>query len=145
MKHSVIIVLLNVSLAAAASKPNFSGKWELNTEKSDLGGTAISSCVVQVEHNDPVFKYTVKGTEDGQDFEDVEAFTTDGKPGTDSHGYAVKTYWEGMTLVSDLTAPGGTPQFQSRLTLSDDGKTITREFIPKGGYQQKRHEIYEKQ
>jgi len=45
----------------------------------------------------------------------------------------------------DLTAPGGTPHFQSRLTLSDDGKTITREFIPKGGYQQKRYEICEKQ
>ena len=28
--------------------------------------------------------------------------------------------------------------------LFDDGKTITREFIPKGGYQQKRHAIYER-
>ena len=42
----------------------------------------------------------------------------------------------------DLAAPGGTPQFQSRQTISDDGKTITREFIPKGGYEQRRYEIW---
>jgi hypothetical protein len=152
MKTSCKILVFAIStfatalLAAAQSKPNFSGTWQLNVAKSDLGGAAITKLVVDVEHKEPMFKYTAKGIADGQEFEETETLTTDGKPGTDSHGAAVRTHWDGTTLVSESTGPDGGVLYEARVTISEDGKTITRNFLRKSADDpQKRHEIYDKQ
>lgn len=145
---TLILVMLTfaAALLAAQSKPNFSGTWQLNMGKFDLGGTPISKLVVGVEHKEPVFKYTAKGIADGQEFEETETLTTDGRPGTDSRGGAVRTHWEGMTLVSESTGPDGGALYEARVMISEDGKTITRDFLRKSADDpQKRHEIYDKQ
>ena len=141
-----LTLTFSAAVLSAQTKPNFGGTWELNLGKSDLGGAPISKLVVQIEHKDPVFKYTAKGVADGQDFEETETLTTDGKPGQDSRGDAVTTHWEGTTLVSEFTATDGKPLYEARITLSDDGKTTTRDFVRKSAEDpQRRHEIYEKQ
>jgi hypothetical protein len=138
-------VLFATAVLSAQTKSNFNGTWLLNVEKSELGGAPITKMVVQVEHEDPVFRYTAKGTSGGQDFEETESLTTDGKPGRDAQGAAVKTHWEGATLVSEAIGGDGNPLYEARLTLSEDGKTVTRDFIRKSADDpQKRHEIYEK-
>ena len=112
---------------SAQTKPNFSGTWELKVGKSDMGGAPITKLVVQIEHQDPALKYTAKGIADGQDFEETETLTTDGKPGHDSHGNAVTTHWEGVTLVSEFTTAEGNPLYRARITVSAAGKTIIRD------------------
>ena len=127
-----------------AAHPNFSGKWKLNVEKSEMGSAGITALVVDVNHKDPVFTYTARGNAGGQDFEQTETFTTDGKSSRDSQGANVTSHWEGATLVFEGTGDDGSMLYRSRLTLSDDGKSITREFTQREE-PHPRHEIYEKQ
>jgi len=146
----ILFVLAALAFGAVAlmadTKPDFTGTWKLNVDKSDLGGAPITALVVTVDHKEPSFKFTAKGTAGGEDFEETESFTTDGKPNEDSHGGTVKCHWEDATLVIEGTAPDGNGGDSSRLTLSADGKTITRDAVQKSDEgEQKRHEVYEKQ
>ena len=140
------MLTFSAAVLSAQTKPNFSGTWELDVGKSDMGGAPITKLEVQIVHQDPVFKYTAKGVADGQDFEETETLTTDGKPGHDSRGAAVTTRWEGATLVSVATTDDRRPLYEARITLSADGKTAVRDFVRASPDDpQKRHEIYEKQ
>jgi hypothetical protein len=65
---------------AAQSRPNLTCTWELNTDKSDLRGTPIGKLTMQVEHNDPVLKYTATGNAGSEDFSAGETISTDEKP-----------------------------------------------------------------
>lgn len=150
MKALRTLLLLSVAVLgavalSAASKPDFTGTWKLNLEKSDLGGAPITVLVVQIQHRDPEFKYTGKGTADGQDFEETGTFTTDGKPSPDSHGGTMTAHWEGDMLVSEVAGPDGSPAYTSRMTLSADGKTTIRDQASANDQEPKRHEVYEKQ
>jgi hypothetical protein len=146
-KFSLFLTLaLSTALLSAQSKPNFTGAWELNVAKSDLGGAPVTKISVQIDHQDPILKYTAKGTADGQDFEETETFTTDGKPGHDSRGAVVTTHWEGNMLVTVATTVDGHPYYEMRMTLAADGKSCTRDFLRTSPDDpQKRHEIYDKQ
>jgi len=138
------MAVLSAIALSAATKPNFSGDWELNAAKSDLGGAPITKLVVHIEHKDPVFQYTAQGTADGQDFEESETFATDGTPRHDSRGATVKAHWDGAALVIESTGSDGELLDKSRLTLSADGKITVRDYERVTSGPQKRHEIYEK-
>jgi hypothetical protein len=140
----LLTILLAAGTLLAEDHPNFTGKWKLNVQRSETGGSGLTELVVDVDHKEPVFKYTAKGMAGGQQFEQSESFTTDGKPSQDSQGLTVTASWDGPALVAVGTAGDGSMVYLSRLTLSDDGKTITRVFTQKDDPQQ-RHEIYEKQ
>jgi len=142
-KLSLALSLL-AAVCSAQTHPNFTGTWKLNTEKSDSGGSGVTSLVVAVDHKDPVLSYTVKGTAGGQDFEESESLTTDGKPSRDSHGATVKAHWEGTTLVAEGSGDDGSMVYTARITPSDDGKSFTRTF-KQAGDPQARREIYDKQ
>jgi hypothetical protein len=137
--------VLGVVALSASSKPDFTGTWKLNVEKSDLGGAPITELVAQIQYKDPEFKYTAKAAVGGQAFEETETFRTDGKPSQDSRGGSMTAHWDGMALVVEVTAPDGSPGYTSRMTLSEDGKTATRDYLPKGEQDQPRHEVYDKQ
>lgn len=140
-----VVIVVAAALAYAGNKPNFSGEWKLDLAKSDLGGAPIDNLVVRVEHRDPVLTYTVKGSASGEQFEETESITTDGKPGRDSLGATLVAHWDGDWLVLEATDADGKPLYVSRVTLAADGKTMTRLFEFKTPENhQKRHEIYEK-
>jgi hypothetical protein len=142
----VLALALTTGLLSAQSKPNFTGTWELNAAKSDMGGAPVTKISVQINHHDPILTYTAKGIADGQDFEETETLSTDGKPGHDSRGAVIVTHWEGNTLVTVATTEDGHPFYESRMTLAADGKSCTRDFVRTSPDDpQKRHEIYEKQ
>jgi len=141
---SLAALLLGAVALFASCHPNFSGKWKLNVDKSDMGPAGVTALVVDVNHKGPVFTYTARGSAGGQDFEQTETFTTDGKPSRDSQGASVTCHWEGATLVGEGTGDDGSVLYKLRLTLSDDGKSITRVFM-QGDDPKPRHEIYEKQ
>lgn len=149
MKHlcrllCLAVAVLGASAVFAADHPNFSGKWKLNIEKSEMGSTGLTALLVDVDHKDPVFTYTARGSTGGQDFEQTETFTTDGKVSRDSQGANVKAHWEGAALVAEGTGDDGSMLYKARLTLSEDGKSITRVFTQRED-PQPRHEVYEKQ
>jgi hypothetical protein len=142
---SLFALALSTLTLAAQSKPNLTGTWELNTDNSDLGGAPISKLTVQVEHNNPVLKYTATGNAGGEDFSESETISTDGKPTKDSRGATVTAHWDGKALVIETTSPDGATSDSSRLVLSADAKTMSRDYDRKGAEgPQKRHEIYEK-
>jgi hypothetical protein len=150
--HNLAKLFLSLSLSllfaaaalAADTPPNFTGTWKLNVAKSDMGTSGVTELVVDVDHKDPVFKYTAKGVAGGQEFEETETMNTDGKPSQDSQGATVKAHWEGATLVAEATGADGSMVYVARLTMSDDGKTITR-VLKQTEDPQPRHEVYEKQ
>ena len=137
-------LLLTATSLFAETHPNFSGTWKLDVSKSETGSEGIAELTVDVDHKDPVFTYTAKGTAGGQDFEETESFTTDGKPSRDSHGANVTAHWDGTTLVAEATGDDGSNLYTARLTLSEDGKSITR-VVKQRDDPQPRHEVYEKQ
>ncbi len=149
MKNTArLFCLLTALLMATAlfgqEHPNFTGTWKLNVDRSETGSSGITALTVKVDHKDPVLAYTVKGTAGGQDFEQTETLTTDGKATRDSQGINVKAHWDGATLVAEGFGDDGGMIFSSKLTLSEDGKTMNRLFQQKDD-SQPRHEIYEKQ
>jgi len=143
-----LFLLLTMLFAAAVlfaeDHPNFTGKWKLNVQRSETSSSGVTELTIDVDHKDPVFKYTVKGMAGGQQIQESESFTTDGKPSQGSQGITVAASWDGPALVAVGTAGDGSMVFVSRLTLSEDGKTITRVYTQKDDPQQ-HHEIYEKQ
>ncbi len=141
----LLFVVLFSAAVSAETKPNFSGVWKLNVEKSDLGGAPITQLIVQVDHKDPLFKYTAKGTAGEENFEETESINTDGKPTQDSRGATVTAHWDGSILIIESTGADGNALDGSRLALSADGKTITRDYVRKSDEPQTRHEVFEKQ
>jgi hypothetical protein len=144
LRRMFFALLLLTAIASAETHPNLTGTWKLNPDKSDAGSSDVSALTVEVTHKDPLLSYTVKGTAGGQDFEESESLTTDGKPSRDSHGATVKAHWEGTTLVAEGSGDDGSEVYTARITLADDGKSFTRIF-KQAGDPQPRREIYEKQ
>jgi len=147
LRNSLLIVATLISSLAlsAQTKPNLTGTWELNVQKSDLGGAPITKLAAQIEHKDPVLKFVVAGKAGGEDFTETETYSSDGTPTTNARGDQVKVHWDGTTLVIETTAPDGNALDISRITLSSDGTNLTRDYECKSANDaQKRHEIYDK-
>ena len=141
-KLFLLPILFSTITLVAQSHPNFSGTWKLNVAKSDSRG--VTELIVDVDHQDPALKYIVRGVANGERFEEKESLTTDGKPSRDSHGVNAKASWDGADLVILGTADDNSMMYLARLSLSSDGKTITRVFTQHED-PEPRHEIYEKQ
>ncbi len=141
-KLFLLPILFSTVALFAQTHPNFSGTWKLNVAKSDSRG--VTELVVDVDHQDPALKYVARGVASGERFEEMESLTTDGKASRDSHGINVKASWDGADLVIVGTADDNSMMYLARLSLSSDGKTITRVFTQHED-PEPRHEIYEKQ
>ena len=136
--------------ASSQAKPDFTGTWKLNAQKSDFGAEpAPESFVAKVEHKNNVFKYVVDGSANGQDFHEELETPIDGKehPGPEGFPGTAMMKWDGSVLDLELKMDDGTLAQQGRMQLSADGKIITRDVhgkTPDGG-ESKRHEVYDKQ
>jgi len=87
------------------SKPNFTGQWKLNLEKSRLQIPTPASSLFVIEHREPTFRLTrtnVYGSEPNTiSFEG----TTDGAESEHDFGEVharMRLYWDGDTLVADM-------------------------------------------
>ncbi len=133
-RYSICLLLLLVSCCVAIpaqDKPDFSGEWVIDLDESDFGQfPAPSSYVRIIEHNEPSIKTVT--TQTGQQGETTTetACTTDGAecvntvPFGEMKGAAK---WDGDTLVTNATMDlqGMEIQYEERLDLSADGKTLT--------------------
>jgi hypothetical protein len=130
----VFIGLLVCSLTLlAADKPDFSGNWKLNVDKSDFGSMPKpDKADYVIVHKDP--EMSVKSTvvsSQGERTNDVKYLTDGTEFSNTMFGQEVKgtAKWDGKTLiVTQKIDMQGTPAtIVSKWTLSDDGKTITQE------------------
>ncbi len=122
-----VIVCLCASIAAAQTKPDFSGSWKMNREKSKFADGGPDNLLIKVDHKEPAFVEDWKmSTPDGERSFQAK-YTTDGKE-TEQEvmGRTAKTSakWEGAALVIEFKSEGGF--FKRKITLSADGKTITK-------------------
>jgi hypothetical protein len=130
--QSVFATAIFATFAVAADKPNFSGDWALDMDKSKLGPMSGPGTMTEkVDHAEPDMTVT-RSTSGGPSGDQTVSlkYSTDGKETTNQlMGMPVKTIasWEGSALVIKMSADMGGNQIQitDRMTLSDDGKVMT--------------------
>jgi hypothetical protein len=135
MKSLLTTVLVLAALAGSAlavDKPNFSGDWKLNIAKSNMGPLPPPTTYTRkVTHAEP--SVTIEDTQTGTalgDQHDTRTYTTDGKEITyQVNGADVKgtLTWDGDALLinSKASIQGMDFNIKDRITLGDDGKTLT--------------------
>jgi hypothetical protein len=153
----VVLMLASLLVFAQGSKPNFSGTWTLDKEKSGLKeGENVRNIVpaMTIEHNEPAFviKRKVQAPGGGEERAIEEKYTTDGAPNTNPgmrEGMTAKstTRWDGGKLVMETTmeSPRGTMESKNTYSLSADGKTLTLETSRKDQPEASRKLVYTKQ
>jgi hypothetical protein len=129
LMSTLFVIAAAAGMAIAADKPDFSGTWKMDPDKSVFGPLPPpTSITTKISHKDP--DLTVATTQVGPDQESTFKYSTDGKETTNSmQGNEVKSkaVWEGKTLVvsSNLDAGGAQIKLTAKYSLSDDGKTLT--------------------
>ncbi len=117
--------------AGADSRPNYSGEWKLNLEKSDFGPLRPpTSRTDRIDHKDSNLNVTTIVVNPQGENTRRWSCTTDGKECTNTIGPAsLKTTvkWEGDALMVDSkgTFNDNEVQFKDKWTLSEDGKMLT--------------------
>jgi hypothetical protein len=142
------IVCVCATIASAQTKPDFSGTWKMNREKSKFAGGGPDSLLIKIDHKEPAFveNWTVSTPDGERSFQ--AKYTTDGtETEQEVMGRTAKTSakWEGDALVIEFKSEGGF--FKRKLTLSADGKTITKMVTqsPSNGEQTEDTVVFEKQ
>ncbi len=121
---------------SAEDKPDFTGKWKLDTAKSDFGmAPPTESETRAIEHKDPKLKVATatKGAQGERSFENN--YTTDGKESTNTQGTReTKTIvkWEDKKIVMTwkVDFQGQELNIKEAWELGEGGKgmTVNREY-----------------
>lgn len=132
LMSTLFAIAAAASIAIAADKPDFSGTWKMDADKSTFGPlpppTSITS---KIDHKDPDLSVVTSQSGPQGDQTSTFKYSTDGKETTNSmmgNDMKSKAVWEGKTLVvnSSLDAGGAQIKLISKYSLSDDGKTLTQ-------------------
>jgi hypothetical protein len=128
----ILWILASASPASneAAAKPNFSGVWNLNLQKSLLQIPAPDSGVFRIVHKEPIFHLSRTFLQAGQ--EDVWSIdlTTDGQEVVreeQTETFRGRLFWDGQDLIlnSTISLKDRTAANTVRYHLSEDGLTLT--------------------
>lgn len=127
---SVLILAAFATIATAADKPNFSGSWVLDADKSNFGPMPPPANMTRkIDHQDPSMTVDQTGGPQGDQSMTIK-YSTDGKETVNSMmGNDVKTTaaWEGNALMINMKADlgGNEVKITDKWTLSDDGTVLT--------------------
>ena len=115
----------------AQAKPDFSGTWVFNAQKSALKIPPPSSMTLQIEQKDPQISFARKQVYGNQTFDWSMETVSDGHKEVvqDAPGYTThsRVYWQGNAMVidSEIVGSDGTKVTdQVTYTLADGGKTL---------------------
>lgn len=121
-----VIICLCASMADAQTKPNFSGAWKMNKEKSKFEGGGPDALLIKMDHKDTALTEDwALTTPDGERSFQAK-YTIDGEEKEQEVlGRTAKTSakWDGDAMVIEFKAGEGF--FKRKITMSADGKTIT--------------------
>jgi hypothetical protein len=127
---TALALLLTTTLAAGdGTKPDFSGTWKFNPEKSRLEMTAPTKSIFVIEHQDPKFKLTRTHTLGDKSNTLTFEVTTDGKEHYRKDGVFeswTRMTWMGDELVLDMKLAFGGEQGTNvvHYRLADGGNTF---------------------
>jgi hypothetical protein len=133
--------------AAAADRPDFSGTWNINAEKSDWGGQpGPSTLTLVIRVQNPEFFVTQTSDNGTLEFK----FNSEGKPTVnelESFTMTSTHRWEGNVMLGDakIEGNGWLQNFKDRFSISEDGKTMTIEREVTGDNPGKQRIVLEKQ
>ena len=131
LMSTLFVIAAAANMAIAADKPDFSGSWKMDADKSVFGPMPPPTSMTRtVDHKDPVLSVATVSSGPQGDQNTTFKYSTDGKETTNSMmGNDVKSTasWEGKTLVIKSAANFGGADYKltNKWTLSDDGKTLT--------------------
>ncbi len=129
----MFLMLAAASFVLAADKPDFSGNWKMDLDRSEFGGgPPPDSFTRKIEQAGASLIMTDEQSSAAGHDKAVRKYTTDAKETTYTWmGNDVKSaaHWEGDTLVvvGKVDANGTEIIVNSRLNLSPDGKTLTED------------------
>lgn len=142
------IVCICALTASAQTKPDFSGAWKMNREKSKFAGVGPDAILIKIDHKEPaLIEDWSLSTPDGA-FSFKGKYTTDGKEALQEvMGRMAMTNakWEGDTLVIEYKSEE--KPLKRKITLSADGKIMTKVVTHSegGGEQLEDTLVFEKQ
>jgi len=118
----IVCGLLTTFVMAQESKPNFSGKWQVNAEKSQVPAGKITTFSVTIEQKGPSIHVIRTTKTNGKDSVVEFTCTTDGKD-CDAKGVKVSLWYDGASLVEmDI---GDNLVAKTIMTLGEGAKTIS--------------------
>lgn len=129
--------------AMAAGKPDFTGEWKLNVDKSTFGPIPPPTSQTQkIDHKDPVIKITTAQNGMDGEYTTDATYTTDGKESKNNvRGADTKSVvkWDGDVLAMDtkLDYQGMEITLKVTMKMAEDGKTInnvTKIMTPQGDF-----------
>ena len=139
LKQMIVFLCVTAVLAIAAERPNFSGSWQFNPEKSKNVGMMSQMKMVQaIEQSEAALVVTTHATLQGKDDDSRTQYDLTGKPAINESPMGgpaeTVTKWQGGELVTTWTsesAVAGGPKVVRTETrsLSPDGKTMTVESV----------------
>jgi hypothetical protein len=133
VSFSLLLFVLTLAAHAqqAPSKPNFSGTWVFNAQKSALKWTPPSSMTLQINQNDPQVRLTRTQVYDDKSYGWDLDIMADGQKevvqNSSLYTANIRMYWQGSSLVLDqkITASDGTKATDVvTYSLSPDGNTL---------------------
>jgi hypothetical protein len=126
-----MIFLVTLAIGVGQSRPNFSGIWQLNIEKSTFRGRAPSQVLMKIEHAEPNLVQQILVTQaDGTGSILVFTYVTTGEEVSQPQAGGSarsRARWEGAELV--IESWGGQKDrelhFKDHWSLSSEGNTLT--------------------
>jgi hypothetical protein len=145
LMSTLFVIAAAASIAMAADKPDFSGSWKMDADKSVFGPMPPpTSLTRKIAHKEP--DLTVDEARSGAqgDMNMTMKYATDGKETTNSlmgNDVKSKAVWDGNILVitSNANFGGADVKLTNKWTLSEDGKTLTDVLgisAPQGDFEQ---------
>ena len=124
-----VFTLVLAGAVQAQQKPNFSGTWKLDKDKSTWGNPRIapSSLVETIDHKEPTLIITRVEVSDRGESTQLLKLTTDGVENTNivgSNAFQSRSTWDGNKLVTKIRDGRGMQLTETRV-LSGDGMSQT--------------------
>ncbi len=132
LMSTLFVIAAAANLAMAGDKPDFSGTWKMDADKSVFGPMPPpTSLTAKIEHKDPDLSIETKASTAQGDQDTTMKYSTDGKETTNQmmgNDVKSKATWDGKTLVitSNANFGGADVKLTNKYSLSDDGKTLTQ-------------------
>ena len=132
LMSTLFVIAAAASVAMAADKPDFSGNWKMDADKSTFGPMPPpTSMTSKISHKDPDLSIETSSSGPQGDRTDTMKYSTDGKETTNTmmgNDVKSKAVWQDKTLVitSNANFGGADVKLTLKYSLSDDGKTLTQ-------------------
>lgn len=130
MRAIPLLVLSLIALAAAETRPDFSGSWTLNVDKSDVQEPKLKGAVFKINHREPVFIVTRTLLYESESKNMTFQLRTNGTPvivpyGDDKLNLAMR--WDDGSLVCSIKDSADPETYAEKVNyrLSPDGKVLT--------------------